>query len=147
VAALFALSVSGMLVLHDGASNACPDWPICGWGGAPAGLVALQYLHRCLALAATMLIVAAAVRAWRSASAEPADRGLAGAALGLLAATAAAGAAVATTGAPPAWQAAHLAVASALWIVLVALATSRAARPSAAPGAAPAAQDRASSRG
>lgn len=135
-AALYALSVSGMLVLHEGASNACPGWPACGWGGSPAGLVALQYLHRSLALAVGVLVAAAAVRAWRSVAAGLADRMLAGAAVALLAGTAAFGALVATTGAPPVWQDLHLAVASALWVVVVALATPRASREGAAPGTA-----------
>ncbi len=122
VVALFALSVSGMLVLHDGASNACPGWPTCGSGTAAAGLVALQYLHRSFALLASVLVVAAAARAWRSRPAGLARRALAGAAVALLAATAAAGAVVATTGAPPAVQGIHLAVATALWIAVVAMA-------------------------
>jgi hypothetical protein len=91
-----------MLVLHEGASKACRGWPACGWGGSPAGLVALQYLHRSLALAVGVPVAAAAVRAWRSAAAGLADRMLA-AAVALLAGTAAFGALVATTGAPPFW--------------------------------------------
>lgn len=120
--ALFALSVSGMLVLHEGASNACPGWPTCGSGTAAVGLVALQYLHRSLALLASVLVVAAAARAWRARPTGLARRALAGGAVALLAATAAAGAVVATTGAPPAAQGIHLAVASALWIAVVAMA-------------------------
>ncbi|HUZ23338.1 MAG TPA: COX15/CtaA family protein [Streptosporangiaceae bacterium] len=125
--ALFALSVTGMLVLHDGASNACQDWPVCGRGTGPAALVVLQYVHRSFALLAAVMITAAALRVMRSASAELADRMLAGGALALLAATAAFGAIVATTGAPPVEQDLHLAVASALWIAVVALATPAAA--------------------
>lgn len=117
--ALFALAVSGMLVLHEGASNACPGWPVCGrWAGS-AGLVALQYLHRSLAFVAAILITAAAARAWRYAGT---GRALAVAAAILVGATAAVGAIVATTGAPPAAQGLHLALASALWVVLVAMA-------------------------
>jgi heme A synthase len=117
---LFALSVSGMLVLHDGASNACPGWPTCGLG-APTGLMILQYLHRSLALITAVLITAVAVRAWLSRAAGRAGRILAVAAMILLAATVAFGALVATTGAPPVEQDFHLAVASALWIAVVAL--------------------------
>ena len=120
---LFALSVSGMLVLHDGASAACPGWPACGLGAGSAGLVALQYLHRSLALLTAVLITAAAVRAWRSQRARSAGRVLAGAAVALLAGTVAFGAIAATTGAPPAEQDLHLAVGSALWIAVVAMAS------------------------
>jgi heme A synthase len=120
---LFALSVSGMLVLHDGASAACPGWPACGPGTGSAGLVVLQYLHRSLALLAAVLIMAAAVRAWRSRVAGPVGRVLAAAAVFLLAGTVTFGAIVATAGAPPAEQDFHLAVGTALWIAVVALAT------------------------
>ncbi len=119
---LFVLSVCGMLVLHDGASKAGPGWPTCGWGAAPSGLVALQYLHRSFALLASALVVAAATRAWRTRSGGLAGRALAGGAVALLAGTAALGGVVATTGAPPVAQDVHLAVASALWIAVVALA-------------------------
>jgi heme A synthase len=119
---LFVLSVSGMLVLHDGASTACPGWPTCGRAAGPSGLVALQYLHRSFALIASALVVAAAIRAWRIRSGGLAGRALAGGAVALLAGTAALGGVVATTGAPPIAQDVHLAVASALWIAVVALA-------------------------
>jgi cytochrome c oxidase assembly protein subunit 15 len=122
-AALFAGGVTGMLVLHGGASRSCPGWPACGWGAGAGGLVALQYLHRFFVLLAAVAVLAAALRVWRSGSAGPAGRVLAGAAVALLAAAAAAGGIVAVSGAPPAAQGAHLAVASALWIAVVALVT------------------------
>lgn len=122
VVSLFAQAVSGMLVLHEGASTACPGWPVCGLGG-PAPLLALQYLHRSLALVTAVFITTAAVRAWRSRQAQRAGRVLAAAALILLAATAASGAIVATAGAPPAGQDLHLAIGSALWITVVAMAS------------------------
>jgi cytochrome c oxidase assembly protein subunit 15 len=121
--ALFVLAVTGMLVLHGGASRACPGWPGCGRSAADGGLVALQYLHRSFALLAGVMVVAAAVAAWRSQSAGRAGRLLAASAVALLAAAAAAGAIVAVSNAIPAAQDVHLAVASALWIVVVALAT------------------------
>ncbi len=122
-ALMYVLGVSGMLVLDGGASQACPGWPACGLGTGSAGQVALQYLHRSAVLVATVMITAAAVRTLRSASAARAVRVLAGAALVLLAATAALGGLVATSGAPAAGQDFHLALASALWITVVALAT------------------------
>jgi heme A synthase len=119
VISLFALAVSGMLVLHEGAATACPGWPVCGLGG-PASLLSLQYLHRSLALVTAVFITAAAVRAWRY---RRPGRVLAAAALILLAGTATFGAIVATTGAPPAGQDLHLAIGSALWITVVAMAS------------------------
>src|SRR5579875_3115619 len=128
---LFALSVTGMLVLQDGASTACPSWPLCGRGDGPPGLIALQYAHRAMALATTILIIAVAVQTWRSGRVRMADRTLAAATLVLLAGTAAAGALVATSGASATWQDLHLVVGSGLWISVVALAalSARQARP------------------
>ncbi len=123
VVAVFALAVSGMLVLHDGASRACPTWPLCRASSAPARLVALQYLHRTLGLLGGVAVVAATWRTWRSPVATPLDRLLAVAVAALLALTAALGGIVATTGAPPSAQDLHLAAASALWAALVGLAT------------------------
>lgn len=122
-ALMFVLGVSGMLVLDGGASQACPGWPACGLGTGSAGQVTLQYLHRSVVLAATVMITVAAVRTLRAAPAAPAVRVLAVTALVLLASTAALGGLVATTGAPAAEQDFHLALASALWITVVALAT------------------------
>jgi heme A synthase len=121
--ALFVASVGGMLVLHGGAATACPGWPICGASRASAGLVALQYVHRSCVALATALIVAAVIRIWNSASAGLADSALAVTIVVLLGGAAALGAYVAISGAPAAGQDAHLAVASALWIGVVALAT------------------------
>lgn len=130
--ALFAVSVSGMLVLHGGAEAACPSWPACGASRASAGLVALQYVHRSCAVLATVLIVAAAIRVWKSASAGLAGNVLAVSAVLLLGCTGGLGAYVAVSGAPAAGQDAHLAVASALWITVVALATCSMSRSGAA---------------
>ncbi|MHB2022473.1 MAG: COX15/CtaA family protein [Mycobacteriales bacterium] len=128
--AVFALAATGMAVLHAGASRACPGWPVCPSAAGSGALVALQYLHRCMALVATITLLVAVARIWRSPQSSPGERGLAAAALALLAATAAFGAIVATSGAPRALQALHLAVASALWIAVVAMAaTTGTARP------------------
>jgi len=138
-ASLFCLAASGMLVLDAGASNACRGWPVCGGGSGSATLVALQYLHRSFGVVATVAIGWTALRVLRAARTDLTGRALAGSALVLLAVTAGLGALVATTGAPAAEQDFHLAVATALWVTVVALATPGwAAAPPAAPaGAAP----------
>jgi len=132
--ALIAVSVSGMVVLHGGAADACPGWPVCAQAKASAGLVALQYAHRMFVALSAALIIAAVLRVFGSAAAGRADKVLASAVLALLAGTAAAGAYVAVSGAPAGWQDAHLAAASALWITLVALATSSVSRRAIAAG-------------
>lgn len=129
VVALFAISLSGMAVLHSGASRACAGWPTCpGSDVAPLRFIVLQYLHRSLALVGSLLIVTAAWRAWRSPFSARPDRLLALAITALLSATAALGGLVATTGAPPIAQGLHLAVASALWTAVVALAVAPSVR-------------------
>jgi heme A synthase len=120
--AFYAVSVSGMLVLHEDAAAACPGWPTCGRGVPSSGPAGLQYVHRTLVLVAALLLVMAAVRAWDCATSWT-GRMLAAAAVTLLAATAALGGIVATTGATATGQDLHLAIASALWICVVALAT------------------------
>ena len=122
VAGVFLLSVSGMLTLHEGASWACPSWPLCLGSTAPRWLLLLQYGHRTLTFLATIVVAWSAVRLWRSTPARSAHKVTTGAVLALLAATAAFGAVVATTGVPPWAQDLHLALASAFWVGVVVLA-------------------------
>jgi cytochrome c oxidase assembly protein subunit 15 len=122
VAGVFLLSVSGMLVLHEGASRACASWPLCLGSPAPLRLVLLQYAHRMLAFGATVAVAWAAVRLWRSTPARSPRRLAAGGVLALLAATVALGGIVATSGATPLAQDLHLAAASAFWVGAVVLA-------------------------
>jgi heme a synthase len=140
VAGVFLLSVSGMLTLHEGASWACPSWPLCPGSPAPPWLLLLQYAHRTLAFLATVVVAWSAVRLWRSIPARSAHRVAAGAVLALLAATAAFGGIVATTGVPPWAQDLHLALASAFWVGVVVLAALPGYAPSRARSVAAAAQ-------
>jgi len=134
VAGVFLLSVSGMLVLDEGASWACPSWPLCPGSPDPLRLVLLQNAHRIIGFAATVAVVWAAVLLWRSTPASSSRRLVAGGVLALLAATGALGGIVATTGAPPYAQDLHLAVASAFWVGVVILAVVLGYAPSPAPG-------------
>ncbi len=118
--AVFLVAVAGMLVLHDHATLSCPSWPLCPrWSSGAA----LQYLHRSMALVAGVAVAWLAVRVWRLGRTTALERSLTAATLGLLLATAAFGAVVATTGAPEYAQDVHLALASGLWLTLVALAS------------------------
>ena len=119
--AMFMLGVAGMVVLHDKASLSCPSWPFCSGSVRSTGMV-LQYIHRFMALVAGVALVWLTVRTWRLERATALERNLAGVTLGLLLITAGFGAIVATTGVPEYAQDLHLALASGLWLSLVALA-------------------------
>lgn len=122
VIAVLLAAVSGMLVLHGQASRACPSWPLCLSATAAPRLIALQYIHRTIALLASAALIACALITWRASGAGSAGRTLSVAALGLLALTAAFGGVVASTGAPELAQDVHLALGSSLWACAVALA-------------------------
>lgn len=120
--AMFGLGVAGMLVLHDNASLSCPSWPLCSGVHWSAGVI-LQYLHRFLALVTAAALVWLTVRTWRLERATALQKNLAALTSSLLVITAGFGAIVATTGAPEYAQDVHLALASGLWLSLVALAS------------------------
>lgn len=120
-AVLFAVAVSGMLVLHDGASRACPTWPGCS-EPAPLAPLTLQYAHRMFVAAGSIAVLAAAWFSWRRPGSRGADRAAAVLSVLLLVATAVAGALVATRGAGPLAEDVHLALASALWVSVVVMA-------------------------
>lgn len=134
-AAVFLLAVSGMFVLHEGASRACPSWPLCLGSSAAPRLVALQYVHRSLGLLAALTVCWAAALLWLASPPRSRQRLVAATTLTALAATAALGGLVATTGASALAQDAHLALASALWlgtVVMASAAPAGAAAPTAA---------------
>ncbi|MCL4421562.1 MAG: COX15/CtaA family protein [Actinobacteria bacterium] len=122
IVVVFMVAVAGMLVLHDGATLSCPSWPLCAGSIGSLGVM-LQYIHRSIALLAGAALVWLTVCTWRLAGATALQRNLSVVTLGLLMVTAAFGAIVATTGAPEYAQDIHLALASGLWLSLVALAS------------------------
>ncbi len=121
-AILFGVAVTGMVVLHDGASRACPTWPACT-DQAPLAQVAMQYAHRLFVGLAAIATLSTAVLFWRRPGARMFDRALAVLSTLLLISTAIAGALVATTGAGPLPEAVHLALASGLWMAVVVMAS------------------------
>ena len=122
IVAVFLVAVAGMLVLHDGATLSCPSWPLCAGSIGSFGVL-LQYAHRFIALSAGVALVWLTARTWRLEGATALQRNLAAVTLGLLVVTAGFGAVVATTGAPEYAQDLHLALASGVWLSLVALAS------------------------
>ena len=73
-AAAYALVVLGGLVRITGAGLACPDWPLCHGRLIPAleGRVVIEYGHRLAAALVSILVLAAAVEAFRVRRRAPA---------------------------------------------------------------------------
>ncbi|HET8569293.1 MAG TPA: heme o synthase [Candidatus Limnocylindria bacterium] len=122
--AIFVLQLSGAYVRGAGATAACGSWPFCSGDlllpatGAPA----LHMLHRYLAAAAGVLVVYAALAAWRRRREIPGAGALAAWTLGLFVLQIAVGAAMPLTAFNAVPLALHPTVASALWCAVVALA-------------------------
>ncbi len=119
-AATFFLLLTGAYVRGADASTACVSWPLCDGGslGTDPSQV-LHMLHRYVAAAVGVLVVLAAVAAWRQPRRHPALRPLAAATLALFVVQVAVGAANPLTGFSPVALGAHAAVASILWCGLV----------------------------
>lgn len=118
--AVFALMLTGSYMTGSGASVAFTDWPLFDgqlWpeGGRPAMIHAT---HRLAAALVGVLLAYVTVRAWRTEHAGPVALGTA-LALGLYVAQVFVGAANLWTELQPAARTAHLALAVAVWAVLV----------------------------
>ncbi len=123
VGATFLVMISGSLVVDGGATYACPSWPACGGlPGVATPLVVVQDAHRLMVLIATVLIALFVMRAARGWRDVPGARLVADLVALLLLAQIAAGGLVATLQAPDALQDLHLALGSATWAAVVALA-------------------------
>ncbi len=122
VVGLFLVLISGSLVVDGGAEKACASWPICIGSHAPSGLIDLQLIHRGIVLIGSILAFVYLIRVIRKKVKPVLHGGLASAGLILLVVQIAAGAVVAITKAPDALADIHLALAAALWAVVVATA-------------------------
>ena len=129
--AVYVLILSGAYVRGSGASLACIEWPLCGPSNLgltdyrgllnPAASQQIQMAHRYFAALVGLLVAWTCWTAWREGR-----RALAAAGGALFATQVLVGAAyIASTGAAL-FQGAHLALASATWCVLVALAAASA---------------------
>ena len=123
VAWTFVLMISGSLVVDGGAAYACPSWPFCAPHGVAGALIAIQYAHRLTVLVTSIFIALLAMHAARRWRAVPGARLVADLVAIVLLAQVAAGGLVATLSAPEALQDLHLALAAAIWVMVVVLAS------------------------
>ena len=121
VAGLFFVLISGSLVVDGGAQSACESWPACFGSRASGGLVALQLGHRSMVLVGGTLAVVYLAGLLRKGRVNHAPRSFAVGGLVLLTIQVAIGAFDALLGSPAALADVHLALASALWAVVIAV--------------------------
>ncbi|TAN31257.1 MAG: heme A synthase [Actinomycetota bacterium] len=122
VGGIFLILISGSLVVDGGAEEACPSWPLCTGSHAQGGLIDLQLIHRGIVLVGTVFAVIYLLKIIRGNTRIPSQYGLALTGAVLLVVQIAAGAVVALLKAPDVLADVHLALAAALWAVIVATA-------------------------
>ena len=122
VGGLYLIIISGSLVVDGGAQSACRSWLVCQGSPASGGLVALQLIHRGIVIVGGTLIVVYLVSRVRTREHRQPVRTLSVLGLFLLALQITVGIVNSSLGAPAGTADVHLATASVLWIVIVALA-------------------------
>jgi heme A synthase len=120
-AATYLLVLSGAFVVVNAAGNACAGWPLCGggWQLPASDAATINLLHRGVAGFVALFVVGVMVALIRSASDDPRLRVIAAAVIAALLLQVAAGALAVETGLPAPVRALHIALASALWALVV----------------------------
>ncbi|MBI3015114.1 MAG: heme A synthase [Candidatus Tectomicrobia bacterium] len=120
LASTYLLLVVGGIVSATGSGLACPDWPLCRGQLIPPleGPVLIEYGHRVLAALVGLLVLSTAVTAWRRRRRIPGVGAAAGVALFLLLAQVLLGAVTVLGELPVEIVTAHLALGSALLVIL-----------------------------
>jgi heme o synthase len=122
---VYGLMLSGSYVVGSGASLACPGWPLCGTPAAWAvtyHLADINVLHRYIATFVGLVLIWTVVSGWRRRKAAPGQAWIALAAGILFVVQAAVGGLVVLLRRPDLIAALHLALATAVWGLLVILA-------------------------
>jgi len=122
----YPLALSGALVVERGAGAACSAWPLCGGGfQLPSGdLAVINVVHRLVAAAVVLLVATTMGLILRRRPEAPGLRRAARLVNALLLLQIAAGAVAAVWQLPAAVRALHIALASALWALVVLVAVS-----------------------
>lgn len=122
---VYGLMLSGSYVVGSGASLACPGWPLCGTPPAWAvtyHLADINVLHRYIATFVGLVLIWTVVSGWRRRKVAPSQAWIALAAGILFVVQAAVGGLVVLLSRPDLIAALHLALATAVWGLLVILA-------------------------
>jgi len=122
---VYGLMLSGSYVVGSGASLACPGWPLCGTPPAWAvtyHLADINVLHRYIATFVGLVLIWTVVSGWRRRKVAPGQAWIALAAGILFVVQAAVGGLVVLLRRPDLIAALHLALATAVWGLLVVLA-------------------------
>jgi heme A synthase len=119
-AGTYLLALSGAFVVVNSAGAACAGWPLCGggWQLPASDLATINVLHRVVAGFVALLVVSVMVALVRKAPA-PRLRVIAGAVIAVVLLQIAAGALVVELGLAAPLRALHIALASALWALVV----------------------------
>ncbi|MDA1096721.1 MAG: COX15/CtaA family protein [Chloroflexi bacterium] len=124
VIGVFALILSGSYMVGYGAGSSCATWPLCRGSLMPDGTAyAVHMGHRFLAAAVGLIVVGAAVAAWRRRASQPLLGSIAMLVVAMLGIQTMIGAATVWAGFSTETRAAHLGGATLLWTAVVALAT------------------------
>jgi heme A synthase len=122
VGGLFSIIVSGTLVVDGGAESVCRSWIVCSGSRASQGLITLQLVHRGVVIVGATLVLTYLVSILRLGSLRPSQHVFAVLGLCLLGLQVIVGIFNSALGAPAGVADVHLAVATALWVVVIALA-------------------------
>ncbi len=115
IGAFLLVVISGTVTMATDAGLSCTSWPLCAAGSSDLPVVAL--LHRGVVALSTLLLLGFVYRGWAVGSSQWRRRSWW--LLGLLLLVAGVGALVAISKTAPFWADIHLAVAGALWMLLV----------------------------
>lgn len=121
VSGLYAIVISGSVVVDAGAQAACATWPVCSSNSVAGGLAAVQLVHRSVVLVGSILVVSFLVSLLHSPWTDRLERSLAITAVALLGTQVGLGALSALNSSHTELADLHLAVGSALWGIVVAV--------------------------
>jgi heme A synthase len=120
-AATYLLALSGAFVVENAAGAACAGWPLCGggWQLPASDAATINVVHRVAAGLVGLLVIGVSVALLRRARNDLGLRAIAGAAIAVVVLQVAAGALAVELGLPAPVRALHIALASALWALVV----------------------------